>query len=170
MKLIIMEKHIVIKVFLAISLITLVFIGVITPTVTAASNGKIAFVSNRDGNYEIYVMNADGSNQQRLTSSIYSDLNPTLSPDGTKIVFSTKMPMTRIPGTDIYTITTNATSCNNFPTNLLVNATDTNGNFNNSVGIPLAVLLPGDVNFDCKINLKDLLYLRRYLADIDKFI
>ena len=79
-------------------------------------------------------------------------------------------PMTRIPGTDIYTITTNATSCNNFPTNLLVNATDTSGNFNNSVGIPLAVLLPGDVNFDCKIDLKDLLYLRRYLAGLEPVI
>jgi Tol biopolymer transport system component len=27
---------------------------------------KIAFVSNRDGGYGIYVMNADGSGQQRL--------------------------------------------------------------------------------------------------------
>jgi hypothetical protein len=28
---------------------------------------RIAFWSNRDGNREIYVMDADGSNQQRLT-------------------------------------------------------------------------------------------------------
>ena len=28
---------------------------------------KIAFVSNRDGDAEIYVMNADGSGQRRLT-------------------------------------------------------------------------------------------------------
>jgi TolB protein len=27
---------------------------------------KIAFVSNRDGKYGIYVMNADGSGEQRL--------------------------------------------------------------------------------------------------------
>ena len=27
---------------------------------------KIAFVSNRDGNYGVYVMNADGSGQRRL--------------------------------------------------------------------------------------------------------
>ncbi len=38
--------------------------------ITAAiiqSEGKIAFTSNRDGNNEIYVMDADGSNQTRLT-------------------------------------------------------------------------------------------------------
>ncbi len=28
---------------------------------------KIAFVSNRGGTYEVYVMNPDGSGQQRLT-------------------------------------------------------------------------------------------------------
>ena len=79
-------------------------------------------------------------------------------------------PMTRISGTDIYTITSNATSCNNFPTTLLMNATDTSGNFNNSVGIQLAVLLPGDVNFDCKIDLKDLLFMRRYLSGLEPLI
>ena len=30
-------------------------------------NGKIAFASDRSGNSEIYVMNADGSDQRRLT-------------------------------------------------------------------------------------------------------
>jgi len=50
-------------------------------------NGKIVFQSNRDGNYEIYVMNADGTNQTRLTNNAASDFNPAWSPDGTKIVF-----------------------------------------------------------------------------------
>ena len=30
---------------------------------------KIAFISSRDGNFEIYVMNADGSEQKRLTNN-----------------------------------------------------------------------------------------------------
>ena len=32
-------------------------------------NGKIAFISNRDGNAEIYVMEPDGSNQTNLTNN-----------------------------------------------------------------------------------------------------
>lgn len=34
---------------------------------------RIAFSSNRDGNYEIYAMNADGSGQTRLTQNEASD-------------------------------------------------------------------------------------------------
>jgi TolB protein len=36
---------------------------------------KIAFISNRDGSRQIYVMNADGSGQTRLTSdeALYRD-------------------------------------------------------------------------------------------------
>ena len=54
---------------------------------------KIAFVSNRSdvppyyGQYEIYVMDADGSNVIRLTTDPGYDLNPAWSPDGSKIVF-----------------------------------------------------------------------------------
>jgi len=49
---------------------------------------KIAFESRRDGNYEIYVMNADGSNPTRLTeNTAITDGYPVWSPDGTKIAF-----------------------------------------------------------------------------------
>ena len=51
------------------------------------SPGKIAFVSVRDANQEIYVMNADGSGQTRLTFSPGSDRTPSWSPDGTKIAY-----------------------------------------------------------------------------------
>ena len=51
-------------------------------------NGKIAFTSSRDGNPEIYVMNADGSDQTRLTTNLAFDGSPTWSPDGTKIAFN----------------------------------------------------------------------------------
>jgi Tol biopolymer transport system component len=48
----------------------------------------IAFVSERDGNTEIYVMNADGSEETRLTHHALADWDPAWSPDGTKIAFT----------------------------------------------------------------------------------
>jgi hypothetical protein len=50
-----------------------------TPTPTpapAVTNGRIAFRSYRDGNDEIYVMNADGSDQTRLTNNSGEDGSP----------------------------------------------------------------------------------------------
>lgn len=49
--------------------------------------GKIAFSSNGDGDYEIYVMNSDGTNQKKLTNNSSDDVFPRWSPDGSKIVF-----------------------------------------------------------------------------------
>lgn len=51
-------------------------------------NGPIAFESDRDGNSEIYVMNADGTNQTNLTHNPAPDFEPVFSPDGTRIAFS----------------------------------------------------------------------------------
>src|SRR6266849_3506138 len=55
---------------------------------SAKFNGKIAFVTNRNGPPgEIYVMNPDGSGQRNLTNSPASDTRPAFSPDGKKIAF-----------------------------------------------------------------------------------
>ena len=48
---------------------------------------KIAFVSDRDGNADIYVMNADGSGPVNITKHAGADYAPAWSPDGTKIAF-----------------------------------------------------------------------------------
>jgi TolB protein len=64
---------------------------------------KIAFVSNRDGDSEIYVMNADGSNQRRLTNHPAIDVTPTWSPTGNQIAFTsdrTGSPQIWIVGAD----------------------------------------------------------------------
>ena len=49
---------------------------------------QIVFGSTRDGNPEIYVMDADGNNQIRLTNHWEADLAPSWSPDGARIAFS----------------------------------------------------------------------------------
>jgi Tol biopolymer transport system component len=50
-------------------------------------NGQIAFSSNRNGNFEIYTMNDDGSDVTRLTEDDANDFDPIWSPDGDKIAF-----------------------------------------------------------------------------------
>ena len=53
-------------------------------------DGKsIAFQSNRDGPYHIYVMNADGSNLRQITSGDNDDRHPNWSPDGRSIAVDT---------------------------------------------------------------------------------
>jgi dipeptidyl aminopeptidase/acylaminoacyl peptidase len=49
---------------------------------------QIAFESNLDGDMEIFVMNADGSNVRQITHNSLWDEGPAWSPDGTKLAFS----------------------------------------------------------------------------------
>lgn len=51
------------------------------------SNGRIAFSSNRDGDFEIWTMNADGSDPVPLTANAAGDRLPTWSADGSRIAF-----------------------------------------------------------------------------------
>jgi Tol biopolymer transport system component len=49
--------------------------------------GQVAFMSKRDGNWEIYVVDLDGSGLQRLTRDPANDGLPAWSPDGRALAF-----------------------------------------------------------------------------------
>jgi len=72
----------------AILLVTAPAAGRGTAVRSVQASTKIAFQSNRDGDFEIYVMNADGSGQRRLTQNPAKDASPAWSPDGRRIAFS----------------------------------------------------------------------------------
>ena len=68
---------------------------------------KIAFVSNRDYLFSLYVMNADGSNSQLVTDKVLDLGEPSWSPDGRKIAFSAGVRGTigmSKPSIDIYVL------------------------------------------------------------------
>jgi Tol biopolymer transport system component len=56
-------------------------------TVVDGISLELAFMSTRDGNDEIYGMNANGSVQIDLSENLRRDFNPVWSPDGTRIAF-----------------------------------------------------------------------------------
>ena len=57
------------------------------PTPIGGSGGQIAFVSERNGQPQIWVMDADGSNQHPITNQLNGACQPDWSPDGERLVF-----------------------------------------------------------------------------------
>jgi TolB protein len=71
--------------------VILIILGLLSSPSTLLSQagavGQIAFVSDRDGNREIYLINADGTGLTNLTNHPAEDYSPAWSPDGRQLAF-----------------------------------------------------------------------------------
>jgi len=90
-----------------------------SPTLIGGSKGVIAFISNRDGNFEIYTLpigRGGFAEATRLTNASAEDRTPVWSPDGSQIAFQTK----RHGNSEIYIMAADGST----PTRLTDNASD----------------------------------------------
>jgi TolB protein len=82
---------------------------------------RIAFMNNYDGDYEICVMNADGTGVKQLTKNSAVDAYPSWSPDGTQIAFTSNRDgdfdiyVMNADGSDQTNITSDDPSSDEFP-------------------------------------------------------
>ena len=84
-------------------------------------------------------------------------------------------PMTRIPGTDTWTVTVNASvgsamyNRSYLAHNLTVSAVDALGNVNMSVAIPLTIILNGDVSENGEVTVYDAMYIAKHILNRSGF-
>lgn len=64
---------------------------------------RISFVSSRGGNFDLYVMDADGRNVTRITDHPANDFDPIWHPDGQSMIFSSE----RDSRSDLYRVSLN---------------------------------------------------------------
>ena len=86
--------------FTHLILAVVIALGLTPLAVCVEVQAQIAFISHRDGNPEIYVMDVDGGNLRRLTNNSDGDWDPSWSPDGKRIVFCSERDghPDRVPG------------------------------------------------------------------------
>jgi TolB protein len=98
-------------------------IGIAAPAsaVVPGAEGLIAFDTDRDGNTEVYRMNADATAQTRLTNNPASDQNPAWSPDGNRIAFAS----TRDGNSEIYVMSLDGSGQTRLTNNAAIDANAT---------------------------------------------
>ena len=77
------------------------------------ANGKIAFQSSQDGDYDIYTVDSAGANLSQLTNNPATDGGPAWSPDGSTIAFATN----RDGNYEIYTMSATGSNLQRLTTN-----------------------------------------------------
>jgi PKD repeat protein len=108
-----------------------------------------------------------GTNISQLCVTVTDDTEiDTVTIDLSPIGGPYEAQMTNIPGTDTWTITTNAVEGINIAHNLIVTATDTNGNSDSSVSIQLTILRRGDVDHDNDVDRADALAIKKYIKGL----
>jgi serine/threonine protein kinase len=99
-----------------------------TPAATATSLGggfsQLAYVSDHSGMPQIFIMNSDGSNPLQITNLTFGACQPSWSPDGERLVFTSPCSKRQddYPGANLYIINSNGS-------NLIPLQTGAEGNF-----------------------------------------
>lgn len=107
-------------------------------------SGFLVFSSTRDGNPEIYVTRPDGTGQQRLTFDPGIDTEPTWSPDGSQIAFTSTR--TGTGTSDIYLMNSDGTGVTRLTTDAAI---DTAPAWSpDGTKIAFATNQPGSGNFE----------------------
>ena len=107
-------------------LVMVVFFGLTTLVVGVDAQAQIAFVSGKNKETDIYVMDTDGGNHRRLTNSPRDEWSPVWSPDSKRIAFSSKRGPdwnTRNGDWDIYVIAADGRNIQNLTNNPLAHDT-----------------------------------------------
>lgn len=93
----------------------------VTPSVTPLGGGlsQIAFASDRTGIMQVWMMNADGTQQHQITSISDGACQPTWSPDGMRLAFTSpcRGKQDKYPGSSLYIINVDGTGLVPLPTN-----------------------------------------------------
>jgi TolB protein len=90
-------------------------IGVLSGGLPGIAQTQIAYVSNKTGNKEIWVMDYDGANQHQLSTLKSIALTPRWSPDASRIAFTCYVPFRGITSAQICIYSTESNHLISFP-------------------------------------------------------